>query len=35
MTNDTRFDIARTSERTNGGARALVFHGLLAHMRVS
>jgi hypothetical protein len=35
MTNFTRFDIAQVSNWTNGGARALVFPGLLAHMRVS
>jgi hypothetical protein len=35
MTNFTRFHIAQASDWTNGGARALVFPGLLADMRVS
>jgi hypothetical protein len=35
MTNSMRFHIAQTSNWTYGGARALVFPGLLADVRVS
>jgi hypothetical protein len=35
MTNSMRFHIAQASDWTNGRARALVFPGLLADVRVS